>query len=399
MPPLHSEVVTATLNVRRTCASAQRDLEDALRALDAELRAHAGRARRHGRVGPAVLRALRRRRRRARICRTTAARASRRSCRRGAFPSDPHATILEQNDVAVLLRSDRRDHIDAARKALFDDLPFFTDDEHPPRLRGRRLPRRAEPAEEDGGRRGRSRRGSDPGRRRALPRLHVDAEGRARAAADREPRDARLRRPPRRLLPRRHAHAPLAHHRGPRGVVSELRLRRARADRVPSRHDAREARGADGRAGAGRTSSSAAARAPVQARRAASGTAPRSSRRRGCWQDTVGADGTVYPKGTAIPQRADFNTLDNPFALSADPKRDQHEQGAGRRRALRRLQPVERRLPPQPARDGRRAPRRHEAAVPPRTRAQGFNSMLTTTHRQNFLVPPRRHRSFPLAEL
>ena len=38
-------------------------------------------------------------------------------------------------------------------------------------------------------------------------------------------------------------------------------------------------------------------------------------------------------------------------------------------------------------------------SVPPSTRAQGFNSILTTTHRQNFLVPPRRHRSFPLAEL
>ena len=34
-----------------------------------------------------------------------------------------------------------------------------------------------------------------------------------------------------------------------------------------------------------------------------------------------------------------------------------------------------------------------------RSRAQGFNSVLTTTHRQNFLVPPRLHRSFPLAEL
>jgi hypothetical protein len=32
-------------------------------------------------------------------------------------------------------------------------------------------------------------------------------------------------------------------------------------------------------------------------------------------------------------------------------------------------------------------------------RAAGFNSILTTTHRQNFLVPPRAHRSFPLAEL
>jgi hypothetical protein len=28
----------------------------------------------------------------------------------------------------------------------------------------------------------------------------------------------------------------------------------------------------------------------------------------------------------------------------------------------------------------------------------GINSVLQTTHRQNYLVPPRRHRSFPLAE-
>src|SRR6185436_20148000 len=49
-------------------------------------------------------------------------------------------------------------------------------------------------------------------------------------------------------------------------------------------------------------------------------------------QDVIGPDGTVYPKGTAIPQRADFNTLDNPFAFSS-----------------------------QPARDGRRPARRHEA--------------------------------------
>ena len=52
---------------------------------------------------------------------------------------------------------------------------------------------------------------------------------------DRELRDARLRRLPRqRLLPPRHAHAPLAHRRGPRGVVPELRLRRARLDGVPA---------------------------------------------------------------------------------------------------------------------------------------------------------------------
>jgi len=38
-------------------------------------------------------------------------------------------------------------------------------------------------------------------------------------------------------------------------------------------------------------------------------------------------------------------------------------------------------------------------ALPPRADGQGFNSILRTTHRQNFLVPPRAHRSFPLSEL
>ena len=33
-------------------------------------------------------------------------------------------------------------------------------------------------------------------------------------------------------------------------------------------------------------------------------------------------DGTLYKKGTAIPHRADFNTLDNPFFWTAHPDRD-----------------------------------------------------------------------------
>jgi hypothetical protein len=41
---------------------------------------------------------------------------------------------------------------------------------------------------------------------------------------------------------------------------------------------------------------------------------------------------------------------------------------------------------------GRRLP------LAPRDPGQGFNSVLTTTHRQSFLVPPRRHRAFPLVE-
>ena len=38
--------------------------------------------------------------------------------------------------------------------------------------------------------------------------------------------------------------------------------------------------------------------------------------------DVTGNDGVVYPKGTAVPQRADFNTLDNPFFWSARPDVD-----------------------------------------------------------------------------
>ena len=37
--------------------------------------------------------------------------------------------------------------------------------------------------------------------------------------------------------------------------------------------------------------------------------------------------------------------------------------------------------------------------LPPRDVELGLNSVLRTTHRQNFLVPPRARRSFPLAEL
>ena len=39
----------------------------------------------------------------------------------------------------------------------------------------------------------------------------------------------------------------------------------------------------------------------------------------------------------------------------------------------------------------------HVPAARPRARAS--TRSCSTTHRQNFLVPPRRHRSFPLAEL
>jgi hypothetical protein len=116
-------------------------------------------------------------------------------------------------------------------------------------------------------------------------------------------------------------------------------------------------------------------------------------------QRHVGPDGTVYEPGTAIPQRADFNTLDNPFAWSSQPERDRMSTTPAAGVHFVVFNPTSddfrrNRL----AMDGV-LPDGTKLAFPPGSRGQGFNSVLKTTHRQNFLVPPRPHRSFPLAEL
>jgi hypothetical protein len=113
-------------------------------------------------------------------------------------------------------------------------------------------------------------------------------------------------------------------------------------------------------------------------------------------QRHVGPDGAVYAKGTAIPQRADFNTLDNPVFWSADGSQSE-EPAAGVHFVV--FNPS--------SDDFQRVRLAMDGVMPdgtvlefaPRAEGQGFNSVLRTTRRQNFLVPPRPHRSFPLAEL
>ena len=110
----------------------------------------------------------------------------------------------------------------------------------------------------------------------------------------------------------------------------------------------------------------------------------------------VGPDGTVYPAGTAIPQRADFNTLDNPVHWSAD---GTHlaQPAAGVHFVV--FNPS--------SDDFNRVRLAMDGVMPdgtvlefaPRAEGQGFNAVLQTTRRQNFLVPPRLHRAFPLAEI
>ena len=112
----------------------------------------------------------------------------------------------------------------------------------------------------------------------------------------------------------------------------------------------------------------------------------------------VGPDGTVYRKGTAVPQRADFNTLDNPFAFSANRVRDRMADTAAAGTHFVVFNPTSddfRRM--RLAMDGI-LPNGTRLRLAPRSIGQGINSVFHATHRQNFLVPPRSHRSFPLSE-
>ncbi len=116
-------------------------------------------------------------------------------------------------------------------------------------------------------------------------------------------------------------------------------------------------------------------------------------------RDVVDNYGVRRRKGTSFIQRADFNTLDNPFFSSARPDVDGQRAGhaagvhfiafapttAGFHRARWAMDGI--------FSDGTKL------GLGARSRGQGINSVLRATHRQNYIVPPRAHRSFPLAEL
>jgi hypothetical protein len=113
--------------------------------------------------------------------------------------------------------------------------------------------------------------------------------------------------------------------------------------------------------------------------------------------DTTSNYGEVYPAGTTIPVRGDFNTLDNPFHYTSDPTADRHSNKPAAGLHFLMFQPtIEIFNSVRLAMDGH-FPGRTLPVAAHSTHA-GINSVLHTTHRQNYLVPPRRHRSFPLAE-
>lgn len=103
-----------------------------------------------------------------------------------------------------------------------------------------------------------------------------------------------------------------------------------------------------------------------------------------------------FTKGSAIPVRADFNTVDNPFSFSSNPSRDSWSStpAAG----VHFLAYVPTSFYFQQLRDAMDGPGRGGA---PARAWEAFVQAagISASHRQNFLVPPRLHRSFPLAEL
>jgi hypothetical protein len=398
VPPLHHEVVTARVAVDRTdLADAHRTLEDALAKLEsqyaatpaglgvtlawglpyferlvpAQWRVHGPYDRRAEK--PALLRSLR-------------------------FPSDPAETVLEANDVAVLLRSDVRAHVDEAADALFPDGGPLT----PVSRRrgfagggfegGQSLPKRMavaagvpgadlipDTSELFLGFTSTQKAGLGPARIANLETLGY---------ADLGPRAY--------FLGGTHMH--LSH------LTEDLEAWYLNFD-FQERVDTAFRPGldvAEGTQTVPQDPEDAASTVNVMRDYRSSGRIGHSASIQTTSrlaQDIVTDDGTVYPAGTAVPQRADFNTLDNPFFWSADPERDRvsSQPVAGvhfvvfnptsddfhrNRLAMDGVLPNGRKLP-----------------FPPRGRGQGFNAVLRTTHRQNFLVPPRAHRSFPLAEL
>jgi hypothetical protein len=104
-------------------------------------------------------------------------------------------------------------------------------------------------------------------------------------------------------------------------------------------------------------------------------------------------------RGTAILQRVDFNTLDNPFFWTSRPRVDRQRTKPAAGLHFVAFSPTSdlfHRM--RTAMDGRYGDGT-TLPIPPRAMVMGLNGILETTHRQNFLIPPRRHRSFPLVEL
>ena len=284
------------------------------------------------------------------------------------FPSDPEDVILEENDVAFFFRSDRQNLIGEANEAIFEATSDIFELTSIRRGRRRRLRRRTSLPKRMALAAGVPGAGAHPRDGRALPWLHLDAEGRARPTRDRELRDAAGLHGSMagRVLPRWHGHARLAHLRRRRGVVPELRLRRARLDHVHRGmevdegtqtvpQEASDAVGTRANTTDARRHGAVGHSAVMQP---TSVSRPTSS----------GATASAIPRGRRCPS-ARTSTRSTTRSFGAPTRRATAKRRAGGGSPLRRLHADERRLPPHPPRHGRCLSGRHEASRSTHARA------------------------------
>lgn len=110
-------------------------------------------------------------------------------------------------------------------------------------------------------------------------------------------------------------------------------------------------------------------------------------------KDTTTVYGDRLPKGTVLFLRQDFDTVENPFEFSSDgpvspaPKPGVHFIGFAPSAQL--FEKIRKEM------DGVDLQKKYNLP----NENMGFTKFLVTTHRQNYLEPPRSHRSFPLAEM
>jgi hypothetical protein len=403
VPPLHHRVITARVAVqedRRALREARDELERVLAKLDAEYRSSPSglgvtlawglpyfrrfvpaQARR---AIPVDLRASAARKRPVRVLEDAE-----------RFPSDPNETILEENDLAVLLRSDRLDAIDDGQRRLFEELPgiFAMTSIRSGWIgggfRGKpSLPKRM------------AMKARIPGAELmpATAELFLGFTSTVRKTLG-PPKIANFETlgwvdlPDNYFVGGTHMH--LSH------LSQNLNawyLNFDRHDRV----------GAMFRPGLRvKVTAQTIQQAPSDVETSAQIRADYARYRRighaGAIQSAsrlartiIGPDGHPYRKGTAVPQRADFNTLDNPFAWSAHRRRDRLSRRPHAGTHFVVFNPS--------ADDFRRVRLAMDGVLPdgirldftPRSIGQGINAVFHATHRQNFLVPPRAHRSFPL---
>jgi hypothetical protein len=105
--------------------------------------------------------------------------------------------------------------------------------------------------------------------------------------------------------------------------------------------------------------------------------------------------GRRFALGTPVPLREDFNTLDDPFAWAPTPVGPTNKPGlhfvAGHHLVHRARMAMDGVMP-----DGTNS-RPAPYGIPDQD--MGINAKVTASHRQNYVIPPRRNRSFPLVEL